>query len=61
MGIALFDGVTASVHQVGLSQTHTAIQIKRVISLAGRSSDRQRSRVRKLIARADYKTVERVL
>ena len=60
MRVALFYRVSASMHQVGLSQTHTSVQIKWVVGFSGSLGDGERCRVGKLIAGANHKTVEGV-
>jgi len=37
--VALFDRVSARVHQVGLAEADAAVQVKRVVSFPGRFSD----------------------
>ena len=57
MLIARFDRVSTRVHQVRFTESDTAVEIKRIVSAAGRFSYGKRSSVRELITRAYNKTV----
>lgn len=61
MRVSLLNRLTTSVHQMGLTEAHATVEIKRVICLARRFSYCLGGGVGELIAGAYYEIIEGVL